>query len=250
MYNFVRGNIMPITPSTKIWEIINSQLTKGKWFTLKEIYGLISEKIEPTKEDLEPSTANTNDPRWHQHIRNILQYRKSTFEIFWGQDGRYMLPLSHDEVVLVSSIPLKSGLSKVEYDKIKEQGLKIQNEAKNLVIEYEYRRLANIGKKQMAEKVKEISEENIGAGYHIISYDDSGDKKYIQVKASMGDSLVFELTAHEVNISKKLTSQYWLYFVTDLYGKPKIVEIQNPAEKIGKSIIIQPSAYIAQLLIR
>jgi hypothetical protein len=241
---------MAITSSNKIWETIQTHLTKGKWVTLKEIYGLIAEKIKLTKEDLEPSTANTNDPRWHQHVRNTLQYRKSTFEIFWGQDGRYMLPLSHDEVVLASTVPLKGGLTKDEHIKILTQSLKIQNEAKILVFEYEFRHLINVGQKELAEKVREISGENIGAGYHIVSYDDNGEKKYIQVKASMGDSPVFEITAHEINISKKLASQYWLYFVTDLYGKPKIVEIQNPAEKIGTSIIIQPSAYIAQLLIR
>ena len=48
---------------------------------------------------------------------------------------------------------------------------------------------------------------NVGAGYDILSYDESGSKKHIEVKA-LTSSREFYLSANEVNISKLLGKKY------------------------------------------
>jgi len=77
---------------------------------------------------------------------------------------------------------------------------------------------------------------NVGAGYDILSYDESGSKKHIEVKA-LTSSREFYLSANEVNISKLLGKKYHLTLVSiSNAGACHIVEnIIDPAKIIFNS---------------
>ena len=92
-----------------------------------------------------------------------------------------------------------------------------------------------------------MSVENIGLGYDILSFYPDGREKYIEVKTTSGVGSTFELTANELKTSERYRQQYWIYFVRDIGGSPKVEEIKDPFSQIGKKLILEPTAFSVRL---
>jgi len=94
------------------------------------------------------------------------------------------------------------------------------------VFEYEKQRLSELGRSDLAKKVKILSTTSDSHGYDIISYDvnDNGIEipRYIEVKSTTSeeDAVVY-FSENEINVSKKYDKQYWVYRVIDVKGQPK-----------------------------
>jgi len=85
------------------------------------------------------------------------------------------------------------------------------------VMEYERRH---------GRKPEDVSKYNLG--YDIESYDPmTGETRYIEVKSfrTSGDP---ELTEHEYEVAKILSSKYWLYIVENALDNPHIIPIRDP----------------------
>jgi hypothetical protein len=149
---------------------------------------------------------------------------------------------------VTSSVPVKSGLSEEDFRKLQERRFEIGQLGEKYIVKYERRNLIKIGRNDLADKVRRISEEDIGAGYDILSFGINGESKYIEVKTTTGTGSTFELTANELHTAEKLGQQYWLYFVRDIGGRPQVTKVPNPANQIGKLINIQPTAYTVRLI--
>ena len=82
------------------------------------------------------------------------------------------------------------------------RGLGLKGEL--LVLEFEKAHLDTIGRKDLAELVRHVSvQEGDGAGYDILSFDDLGRKKYIEVKATSGGlSTDFFISPNELAFAK------------------------------------------------
>ncbi len=236
------------TKQLVMWNLMCRRLPKGEWIGLQDIYNLIEKEIDLVPDDFEPAAATTTTPGWQRNIRNILQYRKGTEEIVWSGDARYMIPLTTDQTVVTSSLPIKSSLSEEDFRKLQERRFEIGQLGEKYIVKYERRNLIKIGRNDLADKVRRISEEDIGAGYDILSFDINGGSKYIEVKTTTGTGSTFELTANELHTAEKLGQQYWLYFVRDIGGTPQVTKVLNPSDKIGKLIDIQPTAYTVRLI--
>ncbi|MEM7028196.1 MAG: DUF3883 domain-containing protein [Chloroflexota bacterium] len=83
------------------------------------------------------------------------------------------------------------------------------------VVDYEEKRLKDLGKPNLADKVKHISAESgDGAGYDIESRDKNGNTIYIEVKATTGaDTTPFFITRNELERSYLEQENYYLYRV-------------------------------------
>ena len=235
------------TKQPVMWDLIRHRLPKGEWVGLQDIYNLIKKEIVLVSDDFEPTAATTTTPRWQRNVRNILQHRKDK-EIVWSGDARYMIPLTTDQTVMTSSVPIKSGLGEEDFRKLQERKYEIGQLGEKYIVKYERQNLIKAGRNDLADKVRRISEEDIGAGYDILSFDINGESKYIEVKTTTGTGSTFELTANELHTAEKFGQQYWLYFVRDIGGTPQVTKILNPADKIGKLINIQPTAYTVRLI--
>ncbi|MDB4001839.1 DUF3883 domain-containing protein [Oceanospirillaceae bacterium] len=86
-----------------------------------------------------------------------------------------------------------------------------------LVLEFEKARLYTIGLKGLAELVRHVSvQEGNGAGYDILSFDDLGRKKYIEVKATRGGlSTDCFISPNELAFAKSKGAQFSIYRVYD-----------------------------------
>ena len=83
------------------------------------------------------------------------------------------------------------------------------------VLKYEIETLNNKGLKNLADKVKHVAKtKGDGLGYDILSFDDDGNKKYIEVKTTKGDEKsTFFITRNELEKSKLDQENYFLYRV-------------------------------------
>ena len=81
-----------------------------------------------------------------------------------------------------------------------------------LVVQYERDRLRQIGRADLAEKVRHVSaEEGDGAGYDILSFKDDGSPRYIEVKTTRGPKTTeFFLSPNEVEFSKAQADHFEL----------------------------------------
>lgn len=73
----------------EIWENLKSNLPKGQWIALDDIYADIERNLPLDQEDNEWQSPHSPIPKWKRNVRNVLQYRKKTREIEWGGHGCY-----------------------------------------------------------------------------------------------------------------------------------------------------------------
>lgn len=99
-----------------------------------------------------------------------------------------------------------------------------------LVIEYEQRRLHEIGAKKLADKIEHISKEKgDGAGFDILSFDLDGRERYIEVKttAYVAETPFF-VTPNEISFSDEQPEQFHLYRLFAFRKKPKMFIAPGP----------------------
>ncbi len=124
-----------------------------------------------------------------------------------------------------------------EFLEIKKNQSLIGELGENYVLEFEKKRLKNHSK---ISDIKRISEYDVGAGYDIVSFMEMSSEKpnrYIEVKAHSGSNR-FYWSKNEINVSKQLTNEYFVYLVDirkidDNSYAP--IMIQNPHHVIFES---------------
>lgn len=156
-------------------------------------------------------------------------------------------------------IEINEGTSKTKTkDKIKIFGKTIDFERENrihkllgnrgelIVFKLEDQYLRNLGKKDLAKKIDWISRRDDSVGYDILSFEESGEKKYIEVKSttSSPDSLAtFLISSNQYEKAKKLPN-YYFYIVFNAKSKsPKVWKIKNPVSYENKGLALIPINY-------
>lgn len=237
-----------ITRLAEIWEAMQAEMPTGEWVDLQTIYSLIERRIQLKSDDFLPAGPNVSQPKWKRNVRNVLQARKEKGDIVWLRGGRYMLPITKDSIQESSCLRLRSGLREADFLKLQERRREIGLEGELFVLELERNALIADNMPDLARNVRRVSEEDIGLGYDIESFNSSGQRKCIEVKTTTTKGNTFELTRTELQTAHRLKDTYWIYFVRDIGGEhPMITRIQNPAKEIGVRISLEPSAYTASL---
>jgi hypothetical protein len=103
------------------------------------------------------------------------------------------------------------------------------SKGEEFVVEYERRVLTRAGRGELAAQVRRISEtEGDGAGYDILSFEENGVEKYIEVKTTTrGIESPFLVTLNEVEFSGDHAAQYRLYRVFDFARSPRIFVLEG-----------------------
>ena len=118
----------------------------------------------------------------------------------------------------------------------------------NWVVNYERNFLSENGHNELADRVSRISHTSIWAGYDVLSYELNSYEKYIEVKTTALSKLEFFLSANELEVAKEMKSRYWIYFLSEIYGIPKLVRIQNPSAVVDTRFFLTATNYRVQLL--
>lgn len=119
-----------------------------------------------------------------------------------------------------------------------------------IVLDEEINYLKQKGKHNLADKVKQISKENVSAGYDIISFEPDGHKKYIEVKStnnSPSNKVNFLITSNEYDKGKELKN-YYIYIVFNAESeKSKIWRLKAPFSFEGKGLSLTPIIYRVEI---
>lgn len=129
--------------------------------------------------------------------------------------------------------------SKPDYEKINRLNKKLGDRGEKVVLDFEKERLKNTNYK---EQVKRVSLKSDSLGYDILSFDEDGKERYIEVKATrskVGDANFF-LTINEFKTAQE-KENYYIYLVYDILSKePKIWIIGNPFNPENKNVNLEP----------
>jgi len=115
-----------------------------------------------------------------------------------------------------------------------------------IVMKLEEEFLLNKNLKNLADKIEHVSLENDSLGYDIISFDENGKKKFIEVKATTNSpslNVNFIISSNQLKVAKD-TENYYFYIVFDAKSvNPKVWELKNPIEYKEKGLTLTPINY-------
>jgi hypothetical protein len=94
------------------------------------------------------------------------------------------------------------------------------------------------------KKIRWVSQEDgDGAGYDILSFDDKGKERFLEVKTTVGpDVTPFYITRNELSFSSERPDAFRLCRVFDFSMHPRMFELAPPLEKL---VHLSPLSYEA-----
>lgn len=112
------------------------------------------------------------------------------------------------------------------------------------ILKTEEVRLRDAGRKDLARKVKWVSEiDGDGAGYDILSFTEQGDERLLEVKTTLGyQRTPFYLTENERLVSEDRPHDFRIVRLYDFQRVPKAFELVPP---LADSVILRPISYRA-----
>jgi len=118
----------------------------------------------------------------------------------------------------------KDSVTETDYDQRNKNNAALGKLAETIVLRAEQKRLRKVGRTDLAERVDPDYSKDPKYGYDILSYDDDGSQRYIEVKSVqvIGDYYSFIISDYEVERSK-CTENYFLYFVEKARSRNPII---------------------------
>ncbi|MFW7382177.1 MAG: DUF3883 domain-containing protein [Oligoflexus sp.] len=123
--------------------------------------------------------------------------------------------------------------SKPEYDALYATNKELGNLGEKFVYETEKIKLSSIGRPDLAERVKWVSDkEGDGLGYDIESFDENGSVIYIEVKTTNGGiNTPYKISLNEIEKSKIFGESYRIYRVFEFSIGGRIYVLKGSVDK-------------------
>lgn len=114
-----------------------------------------------------------------------------------------------------------------------------------LVAEYESRRLHDAGKHSLSNRIEHVSRtKGDGLGYDVLSFDESGKERYIEVKTTaFGKETPFYVSRNEIAFSESETEQFHLYRLFEFRKQPRMFDLPGV---IAHHCMLDPVTYRAR----
>lgn len=92
------------------------------------------------------------------------------------------------------------------------------------VLTFERERLRRLGRESLADRIRHVAvEDGDGAGFDVLSFEESGRDRYIEVKTTAyDDQTPFYVTRNELRASQELRESYHLYRVFKFRSDPRL----------------------------
>lgn len=130
----------------------------------------------------------------------------------------------------------------------------LEREARNIslgkageefVLNFEHRRLHELGQKKLAEKVEHVSVcKGDGMGYDILSFETDGREKYIEVKTTaFGKETPFFISRGEIQFAKDHIDQFHLYRLFEFRRAPKLFDLPGSVES---HCLVNPISFVCE----
>ena len=123
----------------------------------------------------------------------------------------------------------------------------IGNKGEQYIIEYEIERLTQANKAELADKIKHISLVNDAAGYDILSFNEDGSERYIEVKTTKGPiGTDFFISPGEIKFSK-INKEYYIYRVFEFLPEKMTGKIYIKKGDVETNFNLKPLQFKASL---
>lgn len=113
------------------------------------------------------------------------------------------------------------------------------------VVEFEQRRLHELGQKKLANKVEHVTAtQGDGLGFDVRSYDETGSERFIEVKTTAwGKQTPFFISRNELEFSKIFADQFHLYRVFEFRKAPHIFDLPGVVER---NCLLDPVSFVGR----
>ena len=110
---------------------------------------------------------------------------------------------------------------------------KLGHDGEEMIFKFEQQRLRQADRLDLARKVRWISqEEGDGAGYDILSFDQRGRERFLEVKTTVGSQTApFYLTRNELSFSNERPAEFRICRLYDFSKIPRMFELAPPLDK-------------------
>ncbi|SRR6266404_1869224 len=210
---------------------------------------LIRKGVDNALEQLEPSQLqNLPSVRLDEPSQELLRVLQQVGAIkIYG--SRLEVSPDFEALLFGDSDNTAAGLTEPQLLKQLERQRLRARAAEELVVNAERERLIRAGQPDLARLVSRISSRNVGAGYDVLSFDDNGSRRYIEVKSSTGLRVYFQWSLSERTRADQLKGKYWIYFVPLSYALPKmlapILTIRDPIAFVRSGNLLEhPNNYV------
>lgn len=115
-----------------------------------------------------------------------------------------------------------------------------------LVVAHERASLSAIGRTDLAEKVRWVSQlDGDGAGYDILSFEQDGAPRLVEVKTTNGwERTPFYLSRNEINVANENRDSWHLVRLWNFVREPKAYALRPPLENY---VELTPTSFLASL---
>ena len=136
------------------------------------------------------------------------------------------------------------GLKK-DYLGIESRNRSLGKAGEEFVVQYERRRLLELGAKTLIERVEHVSQtRGDGLGYDVLSFEANGKEKLIEVKTTaFGREAPFYVSRSEVELSKAEPDRFHLYRLFEFRRQPRMFTL---AGLVSKHCGLEPVSYLAR----
>lgn len=133
---------------------------------------------------------------------------------------------------------------KKDYLEIESRNQSLGLAGEKLILEYEFKRLWEEGKKDLANRIEHVSEKyNDSLGFDILSFETNGRERPIEVKTTrFGELTPFFASKNEVEVSEERESDYHLYRLFKFGKDPKLFILPGSLRKTCRLTPAQFSA--------
>lgn len=141
--------------------------------------------------------------------------------------------------------------TKTEYDfegkRDHEADVYLGSIGETVIFHNERKRLSDLGHSDLAKKVEQVSKaKGDSLGYDILSYDDTGREKWIEVKTTKGRiSSRFFISENQIRISQKHPEKYWLYRLYDFDFENQRASMYRVPGPLREKLDLRPNKYSA-----
>ena len=141
-------------------------------------------------------------------------------------------------------------LSAEEAAKREKNRKKKGNRGEDIAVEIERRRLTDVGRMDLVEKVVNVAKVKDGLGYDLIStdIDENGNEIeiYIEVKAtSEKKDTPFYVSPNEVDVSRRLSDYYYIYRIYEMKTDSSQAKYYRIKGAIDINYELVPTEYLA-----
>lgn len=151
-----------------------------------------------------------------------------------------------NEVIKEADIHYFNKIQKPNYLEIEQQNRNLGMLGEELIYEYEKWRLIKSGKENLIDRIKWVSKESgDGAGFDILSINENGSDRYIEVKTTkLGELTPFYFTSNELKFSQKNSKHYFLYRVFKINQNPNMFVKNGSFDEI---CVYEPTSFVGRV---